>query len=83
VSQLVQNSLTRPLRTALDCNGPLWPETASAAACSGSKRWHPMDGCRPRQTGRISLRSRRPQVRILPGAPFDQCKQIVAQDMCN
>jgi hypothetical protein len=68
VSQVIQNSPAIPQWTGLDCNGPLWPEIASEAACSGSKRWHPVDGCGPRQTGRICLRSRRPQVRILPGA---------------
>lgn len=65
MSQVIRNSSAKPLCTGMDCNGPLWLEIASEAACSGSKRWHPVDGCGPRQTGRISLRSRRPQVQIL------------------
>ena len=68
MSQVIQNSPAKHLWTDMGCNAPLWPEIASEAACSGSKRWHPVDGCGPRQTDQIRLRSRRPQVRILPGA---------------
>ena len=35
------------------------------------------------RTGRSCLRSRRPQVRILPGAPSDQHKRKTVQDSCN
>jgi hypothetical protein len=82
VSQVIRNSPAKPLRTGMDCNGPLWPEIASAAACSGSERWRPVDSCGPRQTGRICLRSRRPQVRILPGAPLSSSgntRGVIAQ----
>jgi hypothetical protein len=36
----------------------LWPQTASEAACSGSRRRHPMDASGPWRTGLISLRTR-------------------------
>jgi hypothetical protein len=55
MSQVIQNSRAKPLRTGLDCHGPLWPEIASEAACSGFKLWHLLDGCGPRQTGRGCL----------------------------
>jgi hypothetical protein len=79
LSQVIQNSPAKPLWTRMYCNGPLWPETASEAACSRSKRWHPVDGCGPWQTGRISLRSRRPQIRILPGHPSRPDRRRVKQ----
>jgi hypothetical protein len=63
VSQVIQNSPAIPLWTGLDCNGSLWREIASEAACSGSKRWHPADGCGHRQTGRSCHSSRRRPMR--------------------
>jgi hypothetical protein len=41
VSRVIQNSLAKPLRTSMDCNGSVWPETASEATGSQSKPWHP------------------------------------------
>jgi hypothetical protein len=55
VSQVIQNSPAIPLWTGLDGNGPWWPEIASEAACSGSKRGHPGDGCGPgKRVGSVS-----------------------------
>jgi hypothetical protein len=69
MSQVIQNAPATPLRTVKDCNGPLWPEITSEAVCFGSGHWHPVDGCGPRQTGRIRLLISGSGVRNPDGAP--------------
>jgi hypothetical protein len=59
------NVLPEPPWTAADRNGHQWTDTACQKPICATAAATPTELGRQHQTGRISLRSRRPQIRIL------------------